>query len=114
MSEMVYDKSNLETVDLPRRGAGGSARPADQVQVRDLGPHIAGKVAALLDRGLPAHEELAWHAGALKGAGLLDSATSKRFDEFARGMATASDQKMYFNREVKPLLYSLKPAKRRA
>lgn len=109
---MFYENSNLESIDIPRRGAAGSARPTDHVLLSDLGAHVVSKCEAMRgDDELLA--EFSWSTGALKGARVLDAATEKRFDEFVRGMSKAADKKIYFNREVRPVLYGLRPQSRK-
>lgn len=111
--EEIYDNSpEMWTVDLPRRGGVGTGRPTDTVKLCELGRHIAGKCDALLSRGMKAHEEFAFQAGALKGLELIDGPTSKRLDQFVEGMAASGDQRAYF-KQVRAFLYNLKPERRK-
>jgi hypothetical protein len=111
---LVYPSAiaaGMEVVDVPRRGFTQSGRPCDTVPVRALGPYVAQKCEAALERGDGA-TELAWHLGNAKGAGLIDSATARRLDQFVDGLANAPDQRVYFNDTIKPILYGLRPAPR--
>jgi hypothetical protein len=119
MPGAIYDKSDIEVVDLPLRSPGACGAESETVQVRNLPSHILTRVQRALENekdGGPsrATEVLAHFAGALQGAQLVDKPTSHALDkivaEFAR--TQKSDQEKYFKEKVRPFIGSLRTSRR--
>lgn len=112
----VY-KSTLgaEIIELPK--FGGSRGEVESVQMQHFGMHVTKKIEAAFGhvKGLPYKDvsgadpckALAHYAGAGKGAGVLDEATSSKMSQLSRAMAESSDPQRFYRDSVRTFLLEL-------
>lgn len=112
----VYPSTaGAEIIELPK--FGGSRGEVETVQIQFVGRHVANRVEQAFrnTKGLEYRDvsksdpvkALSHYAGAAKGAGLLDEASSSKMTQLSRAMADSSDPERFYTDEVRTFLLEL-------